>query len=151
MPSNKKGNRSERKVANKLDSEGWAVLRAPASGGGTDRESPDVFAGLGEVQIAGELKCPGERRVYFTKEEVEHLRYWASKFGATALLGVDFDTQNGDPCYGEDCEGVYFGSPELAHETEKSLRVDKGEVLDDPSWVELSRLGPTTVPVAQEG
>lgn len=151
MGSNRKGSRSERKVVGKLDSEGWAVLRAPASGAGTDREAPDVFAGRGDVQIAVELKSTSDDRYYFTKEEVEDLRYWADKFGADTLLGVDFPTEYGDPCYGEDAEGVYFGRPEAAHETESSYRVDKDVVLSDPDWVELSALGESTLLPAREG
>lgn len=149
MPTNSKGSRSERKVADVLDSEGWAVLRAPASGGGTDREAPDVFAGRGDIQFAAELKSPGDDRYYFTKEEVEELRYWAGKFGALTLLAVDFDTKHGDPCYGTDAEGVYFGPPEATHETEKSYRVDKERVIEDPEWVEMSDLDASTLPVGR--
>lgn len=149
MSNSSKGSRAERKVVNILDAAGWAVLRAPASGGGTDREAPDVFAGRGDVQIAVELKSPGDGRYYFTKEEVEDLGYWSRKFGATTLLGTDFDTKYGDPCYGEEEEGVYFGRPEAAHETENSYRVDKEVVQEDSAWVELSDLASGTIPPLQ--
>ena len=48
MPSNSKGSRRERELVNKLDEDGYAVMRAPASGAATERELPDVLAGDGE-------------------------------------------------------------------------------------------------------
>jgi len=51
MPTNKKGDRRERELVNRLDDAGFAVMRAPASGGATQRELPDVLAGNGEAFV----------------------------------------------------------------------------------------------------
>ena len=45
MSANRKGDRRERELVNRLDEAGFAVMRAPASGSATHRDLPDVLAG----------------------------------------------------------------------------------------------------------
>jgi hypothetical protein len=45
MSANRKGDRRERELVNKLDDAGFAVMRAPASGSATARDLPDGLAG----------------------------------------------------------------------------------------------------------
>jgi len=115
--SNKKGATRERELVNWLDGDGWAVIRAPASGSATQRELPDVLAGNADRFYAIEAKASGGDPIYYDEEEVEALLFFASNFGATALLGARYDETHGDPSYGEDWPGWYFFPPEDAHQT----------------------------------
>lgn len=74
-----------------LDDDGFAVMRAPASGGATSRELPDVLAGGGDVFYAVECKSSGDDVIYIDGEEVEDLIYFCSLFGARARIGIRFD------------------------------------------------------------
>ncbi len=95
--SHAKGDRRERELVNELE-EGFAVMRAPASGAATDRELPDVLAGDGEVFYAIEAKSSSGKPIYLSGEEVEALIYFAQNFGAkpesasgsTARTGISF-------------------------------------------------------------
>ncbi|MFB6254564.1 MAG: Holliday junction resolvase Hjc [Halobacteriaceae archaeon] len=92
--ANDKGDRRERELVNKLDDNGFAVMRAPASGSATDRELPDVLAGNSEKFYAIEVKSSGGNPIYLTGEEVEALIYFAQNFGAKARIGVRFDRED---------------------------------------------------------
>lgn len=77
----------ERLLANHLDSEGFHVMRAPSSGGGTKRDLPDIFwAKATEMPKAGELKTTKGNVVYYTEEEVSALKGFANAFSAQARL-----------------------------------------------------------------
>ena len=101
--SGKKGSRYERELVNRFESCGWGALRCPASGGATDRELPDILAGLAfegpsknfpiSRALAIELKSGKSTTLYVNKEEVYALRSFAQSFGATPLLGARFTTQ----------------------------------------------------------
>lgn len=107
--SNEKGDRRERELTNWLDGNGWAVMRAPASGSATARELPDVLAGNGETFYAIEAKSSSGDPIYLTDEEVDALCYFAENFGAEARIAARFDLENGDPSYGDDDrKGWYF-------------------------------------------
>ena len=94
MSANRKGDRRERELVNRLDEAGFAVMRAPASGSATDRELPDVLAGNGEDFYAIEAKSSAGDPIYLTGEEVEALIYFAQNFGAKARIGVRFDRED---------------------------------------------------------
>jgi Holliday junction resolvase len=91
MSANRKGDRRERELVNRLDDAGFAVMRAPASGSATDRDLPDVLAGDGETFYAIEAKSSAGDPIYLTGEEVESLIFFAQNFGARARIGVRFD------------------------------------------------------------
>ncbi|MCT9095097.1 Holliday junction resolvase Hjc [Haloarchaeobius sp. HME9146] len=94
MSSNRKGDRMERELVNKLDEAGFAVMRAPASGSATERELPDVLAGNGDVFYAIEAKSSSGRPIYLDGEEIEALLFFAQNFGAKARVGVRFDRED---------------------------------------------------------
>lgn len=85
------GSDYERQLANLLDDQGYHVMRAPSSGGGTDRDLPDLFyARAIESPIAAELKTTDANVAYFDQEEVVGLQRFAAAFGATARLVARF-------------------------------------------------------------
>jgi Holliday junction resolvase len=132
MPnSNTKGDRREREIVNWLSENGWAVMRAPASGSATDRDLPDLVAGDGDGFIAAEVKASGGDPIYLGSEEAESLRYFAGQFGAVAYVAVKFDVKNGDPAWGDDRPGFNFLTLNKLHETDAgSLRVKKQTAID---------------------
>lgn len=94
MSSNRKGDRRERELVNRLDAAGFAVMRAPASGSATERELPDVLAGNGDSFYAIEAKSSSGKPVYLDGAEIEALIYFAQNFGAKARIGVRFDRED---------------------------------------------------------
>ena len=108
--------RYEREFVNTLDSIGYGIMRCPGSGGGTDRELPDVLVGrpravpresvgpLGVRDVSGRLselwavehKSGQDTTLYVTAREVEDLREFADAWGARVLLGARFKRQNED-------------------------------------------------------
>jgi Holliday junction resolvase len=92
--ANRKGDRRERELVNLLDENGFAVMRAPASGSATERELPDVLAGNGELFYAIEAKSSAGNPIYLTGEEVEALVFFAQNFGAKPRIGVRFDRED---------------------------------------------------------
>lgn len=138
MPTNKKGSARERECVNLLHDSGFAVLRAPASGGGSTRALPDVLCGNGEVFYAMELKASGGDPIYLTDEEVGALEFFAANFGAKALVGVRFDIEHGDPPWGvDDDDGWRFHEPASLHRTPGgNYRVKKETALGDGARIE---------------
>ncbi|ATW88475.1 Holliday junction resolvase [Halohasta litchfieldiae] len=94
MSANRKGDRRERELVNRLDDSGFAVMRAPASGSATERELPDVLAGDGDRFYAIEAKSSSGDPIYLTGEEVEALIFFAQNFGAKARIAVRFDRED---------------------------------------------------------
>ena len=119
MVQNRKGDRRERELVNRLDEAGFAVMRAPASGSATTRELPDVLAGDGAVFYAIEAKSSSGKPIYLTGEEVEALVYFSQNFGAKPRVGVRFDR-----------EDWYFFHPSDLHVTDGgNYRVKKETAL----------------------
>lgn len=119
--SNSKGDRRERELVNRLDEEGCAVMRAPASGSATERELPDVLAGDGENFFAIEAKSSAGDPIYIDGEEIEALLFFANNFGAQAKVGVRFDR-----------EDWYFFDVEDLYETDGgNYRVKKEKALTE--------------------
>lgn len=84
--SKSKGSKYERRQVEFFDAAGFQVMKAPGSGGGTDREQPDVLAVREETgeAVALESKYVGSADdiVYLTAEEVAALRVFAAGVGA---------------------------------------------------------------------
>ena len=119
MSSNRKGDRRERELVNRLADDGIAVMRAPASGSATARDLPDVLAGDGEAFYAIEVKSSADKPIYLRGEEVESLIYFARNFGANPRIGVRFDT-----------EDWFFFHPDELHITDGgNYRVKKEQAL----------------------
>lgn len=133
MVRNKKGSQRERELVILFDTNGFAVMRAPASGGATDRELPDVLAGNGNTFYAVEAKSSGGDPIYIKEQEVEELTYFAENFGAKPLLGARFDSEYGDPSYGnDDVAGWYFFDPKDVYRTDSgNYRIKKETALED--------------------
>ena len=131
--SGKKGSRYERELVNRFESCGWGALRCPASGGATDRELPDILAGLAldgpskdypiSRALAIELKSGKSTTLYVDKEEVYALRSFAESFGATPLLGARFTTQASST-------DIYLVSPEHARMTPKAYGLPISDIED---------------------
>ncbi len=91
--ANTKGERRERELVNRLDDEGFAVIRSPASGSGTQRNQPDLLAGDGETFYAIEAKSSNGDPIYIQGDELEALLYFSQSFGAKPRVGVRFDRE----------------------------------------------------------
>jgi len=113
-----KGSDAERELSNLLEDEyDYACLRAPASGGATDRARPDLVAlkvkhnleidhsgypvGDGEIPnfvtaYAIELKSNSDGTAHLDSHEVAELEEWAYRAGAKALVGVKPDLRSYD-------------------------------------------------------
>lgn len=130
--ANRKGDRRERELVNRLDEAGFAVMRAPASGGATQRELPDVLAGNGEAFYAIEAKSSSGKPIYLTGEEVEALVYFSRNFGARPKIGVRFDR-----------EDWYFFHPGDVYRTDGgNYRVKKETALEEgETLAELAETG----------
>jgi Holliday junction resolvase len=121
MSANRKGDRRERELVNRLDEAGFAVMRAPASGSATERELPDVLAGNGEVFYAIEAKSSAGDPIYLDGEEVEALLFFSRNFGAKARVAARFDR-----------EDWYFFHPGDLHVTDGgNYRVKKERAIAD--------------------
>jgi Holliday junction resolvase len=130
MSANRKGDRRERELVNALDEEGFAVMRAPASGSATERELPDVLAGNGTVFYAIEAKSSAGDPIYLDSEEIEALRYFADSFGAKPRVGVRFDRE----------EWAFFHPADIitengAYRVKRDRALAEGESIED-LWVE---------------
>jgi len=96
--------RYERQLLGALEATGYAGMRAPASGGATDRDLPDLLVGtcaavtpLGTYAdaLAIELKTTSSTTAYLDDSEITALERFAHDFGATPLLAVKFKRAGG--------------------------------------------------------
>jgi Holliday junction resolvase len=94
MSANRKGDRRERELVNRLDESGFAVMRAPASGSATERDLPDVLAGDGDRFYAIEAKSSSGDPIYLDGEEVASLLFFSRNFGAKARVAARFDRED---------------------------------------------------------
>lgn len=77
----------ERKLAKKLDKQGYHVIRAPASGSATQRDLPDIAYGKPGIKpMFVELKATSQNVAYFDESEVESLQEFALAFSGRARL-----------------------------------------------------------------
>jgi len=102
-----KGDSRERELVNQFDEDGFAVMRAPASGGATNRELPDVLASNGDLFVAVEAKSSSGGYIYIDGEEVVSLLNFAVHFGALPRIGLRYNY-----------EDWYFVKPSDLHMTD---------------------------------
>jgi Holliday junction resolvase len=119
--ANRKGERRERELVNRLDDAGFAVMRAPASGSATERDLPDVLAGNGENFYAIEAKALSGDPIYLDGEEVQSLQFFAENFGAEARIGVRFDEE----------DWAFFAPKDLYQTDSGNYRVKKEKALSE--------------------
>ena len=89
MSHKSRGINAERDLIHKFWGAGWAALRAAGSGS-SQFPAPDLVASNNLRKLALEVKLTTEQKKYFTKKEVQELRYFAEKFGAEAWVGIKF-------------------------------------------------------------
>ena len=140
MSSNRKGDRRERELVNRLDEAGFAVMRAPASGSATDRELPDVLAGNGEVFYAIEAKASSGRPIYLQGEEVEALIYFSQNFGAKARIAVRFDREDWYFFHPGDLYTTDGGNYRVKKETALAEGIDFAELVGESKKTTLDDL-----------
>ena len=138
--ANRKGERRERELVNRLDAEGFAVMRAPASGSATDRELPDVLAGNGERFYAIEAKSSRGDPIYLDAEEVEALRYFATSFGALPRIGIRFDNHSWRFFDPDDLYRTPAGNYRVKKQTAIASGVDILELAGESSQFRLDEL-----------
>jgi holliday junction resolvase Hjr len=111
MSAKSRGTNAERDLIHKFWERGWAAMRAAGSGS-QQYPSPDVIASNNVRKLAIECKLTTEERKYFTKQEVNELKFFAERFGAEPWLAVKFFR-----------EEWRFFTPEDAAETDASFVV----------------------------
>lgn len=136
--ANRKGERRERELVNRLDEHGFAVMRAPASGSATERELPDVLAGNGSVFYAIEAKSSGGDRIYLTGEEVESLVFFARNFGAKPRIGARFDREDWYFFHPADLHVTDGGNYRIKRETALSSGTDLAELAGESEKTTLT-------------
>jgi Holliday junction resolvase len=141
MSSNRKGDRRERELVNRLDEAGFAVMRAPASGAATDRELPDVLAGDGDVFYAVEAKSSAGDPIYLSGEEVTALVYFARNFGAKARVAVRFDREDWYFFHPGDLYRTDGGNYRVKKETAVAEGTDFQEFVGHSERVTLDEVG----------
>lgn len=147
MASNRKGDRRERELVNRLDEAGFAVMRAPASGSATERELPDVLAGNGDSFYAIEAKSSSGDPIYLDGAEVEALIYFAQNFGARARIGVRFDREAWAFFHPSDLHmtdgGNYRVKEERAVAAEEDIEALAGNPTQSPDTTSTDKTEPT--------
>ncbi len=90
MSGKTKGTSAERELLKQFWNSGWACVRVAGSGS-TSYPAPDLVVGNGVRKLAIECKAIRGENKYFSEEEVEQLKVFASLFGAEPWVGVRFD------------------------------------------------------------
>lgn len=115
------GSNVERYLINALADCGWTCMRAPASGGGTKRDLPDVLASDIDVRPrAIEVKSTSQNTAYVREQEDIALHRFCNGFGAVAIFAFHFK----DPgnrrqiwlCHPDDCRITDGGNRALSHQ-----------------------------------
>ena len=119
------GRRYERKLVNSLDEHGWAAMKSPSSGSGTDRDQPDLLVGNAAVSLpplAIEAKSTGQDAYTIDYCEAEQLQRFSDRFGARPVIAMYWKRPNSG---GKDYGGWWFKS---LHEVRQSpVENDSGE------------------------
>lgn len=111
--SSQKGKRAEWELSDTLeDTYDYAAMPAGGSGSGTQRPRPDIFAvrgvrlktprdGLQDYSnaFAIEVKARDKGVATFSSEEIDELREFASRAGATSLVAIRPDMRKFDSWY----------------------------------------------------
>ena len=86
------GIRAERDLVHKFWDAGFAVLRSPASGGGTTLPRPDLIAGsvTQDKFLVLEIKTVRKDTLYINEEQIKGLTEFGNRIGFEAFIGVKF-------------------------------------------------------------
>ena len=136
--ANRKGERRERELVNRLDDAGFAVMRAPASGSATERELPDVLAGNGTRFYAIEAKSSNGDPIYLDAGEVAALEFFATNFGAEPRIGIRFDEHDWAFFHPDDLYVTAGGNYRVKLETALADGEDIPELAGESTQVRLT-------------
>jgi len=89
MNRKNKGICGERELVHQFWSFGWPCIRVAGSGS-NKYPSPDILTGHAGRMLAIECKVVASNKKYFTKQEVDDLKFFAKEFGAEAYVTVKF-------------------------------------------------------------
>jgi len=89
MSKKSRGTAGERELVHSFWDAGWAAFRAAGSGS-VKYPVPDIIAGNAARKIAIEAKVTTSEAKYFTKEEIDDLRFFCMRFGCEAWVAVRF-------------------------------------------------------------
>lgn len=84
----KKGRRAERTIVEKFWELEYAAVRIPGSGRGYKRPHPDIIAMSPGKKFIIQAKATSSTSVYVERKDIEGLKWFAERCGATALLIV---------------------------------------------------------------
>ncbi|NHJ31914.1 MAG: Holliday junction resolvase [Asgard group archaeon] len=86
------GIRAERDLVHKFWDAGFAVLRSPASGGGTTLPRPDLIAGsvTRDKFLVLEIKTVRKDTLYINEDQISGLIEFAKRIGFEPYVGVKF-------------------------------------------------------------
>ena len=87
-----KGSTAERELIQLFHNAGWAPVRVAGSGSARI-PAVDIVAGKSGNVFAVECKSSRSSKIYISKDQVRELAYFASIFGAKAIVGVRFDRE----------------------------------------------------------
>ncbi|MFH1770908.1 MAG: Holliday junction resolvase Hjc [archaeon] len=88
-----KGSAAERTLIHRFWGAGWAAVRAAGSGS-TQFPCPDILVGNNLRKLALEVKATKDKKKYFPKQEINDLKYFATKFGAEPWVVIKFDNED---------------------------------------------------------
>lgn len=89
MSTKSRGSQGERELVHKFWDANWAAFRAAGSGS-VKYPVPDVIAGNAARKLAIEAKVTTSEVKYFTKEEIDDLQFFCTRFGCEAWVAVRF-------------------------------------------------------------
>lgn len=119
----------ERAAVDFIEEHGWYAQRTGASGGGTDKDRPDIIAsksvGKLSFQLMIEMKSWKKGYGSFSKEEVHALERVAERSGGYAVVLIWPDLRKHSHRY------IY--TTEALNENEKSYSVRKSDLEDGMS------------------
>jgi Holliday junction resolvase len=107
----KKGIDAERQLLSMFWDNEWVAIRVAGSGS-MRHPSPDLLTSNGERILCIEVKVTSSECQYFSKKEIEELKFFSSKFKAEPWTCVKFKNK----------EWFFFILEDL-HENEKQFRI----------------------------
>jgi Holliday junction resolvase len=89
MSTKSRGSQGERDLVHRFWAAGWAAFRAAGSGS-VKYPVPDIIAGNAARKLAIEAKITTATTKYFTKEEIDDLQSFCTRFGCESWVAVRF-------------------------------------------------------------
>lgn len=128
--------RYERELIDRIEDEGWIAMRAPASGGATDRDLPDVIAarehplwgrGVSEAYLL-EVKYSSTTPLYVDEEDCRQVEDFAEAFGGKPRIAIRWNGGK-KPFVGD--TDFYLVPPSRGEQKEANRRFDYEDVKDE--------------------